>query len=214
MRPILSLLALALIAAPALAQQHDDHDKPVQGGGTLPAGYMARADNGGPLTNLKFEAMAPGHHITTGPAVIIYRDADRADGAFHAVTKMHVFPSSGHAEAFGLFLGGQNLQAANQSYTYFLIRGDGKYTIKRRNGTSASSLVEWTDSDAIAKAKTDGSVPNELSVEVGRDSVTFMVNGKTVRTLPASQVDTRGVVGFRVNHNLNIHAETLGVHPR
>ena len=86
MRHTLSLMALALVSAPALAQQHADHDKPVQGGGALPAGFLARADNGRPLTNLKFEAMAPGHHITTGPAVIIYRDADRSDGAFHAVT--------------------------------------------------------------------------------------------------------------------------------
>ena len=214
MRLTLSLMALALMTAPAIAQQHADHDKPVQGGGNLPAGYQARTDNGGPLTNLKFEAMAPGHHITTGPAAIIYRDADRADGAFHAVTKMHVFPASGHAEAFGIFIGGQNLQAANQSYTYFLIRGDGQYTIKRRNGTNVSSLVDWTANDAIAKAKADGSVPNELSVEVGRDSVTFMVNGKKVHTVPAAQVDTRGVVGLRVNHNLNLHVETLGVHPR
>ena len=41
-----------------------------------------------------------------------------------------------------------------------------------------------------------------------------MVNGKTVHTVPASQVDTRGVVGFRVNHNLNLHVESLGVHAR
>ena len=71
MRLTLSLLALALVTAPAMAQQHADHDKPVQGGGNRPAGYLARTDNGGPLTNLKFEAMAPGHHITTGPAVIV-----------------------------------------------------------------------------------------------------------------------------------------------
>jgi hypothetical protein len=214
MRLTLSLMALALSAAPAIAQQHADHDRAVQGGGTLPAGFLARADNARPLTNLKFEVMAPGHHITTGPAVIIYRDADRADAAFHAVSKMHVFPSSGHAEAFGLFLGGQNLQADNQSYTYFLIRGDGQYTIKRRAGTNVSTLVGWTSSDAITKARADSSVANELSVEVGRDSVAFMVNGKTVSTLPASQVDTKGVVGFRVNHNLNLHVEDLGVHPR
>ena len=148
MRLTLSLVALALVTAPAMAQQHADHDKPVQGGGSLPAGFTARTDNGRPLTNLKFEAMAPGHHITTGPAVIIYRDADRADGPFHAVTKIHVFPASGHHEAFGIFLGGQNLQADNQSYTYFLIRGDGQYTIKRRNGANVSSLVDWTASDA------------------------------------------------------------------
>jgi hypothetical protein len=214
MRLTLSLMALALVATPAMAQQHADHDKPVQGSGTLPTGWMARTDNGGPLTNLKYEEMTPGWHVTTGPAVILYREADRADGAFHAVSTIHLFPASGHAEAFGLFLGGQNLQAANQAYTYFLVRGDGKFTIKRRNGSNVSSLVDWTDSDAIVKAKAEGSVANELSFEVGRDSVTFMVNGKTVHTLPASQVDTKGVVGLRVNHNLNLHVQSIAVHPR
>jgi hypothetical protein len=215
MRLTLSLVALALAAAPAMAQQHAaDHDKPVQGGGNLPAGWSARTDNGGPLTNLKVEVMAPGHHVTSGPAVILYREADRAEGPFHAVSKIHVFPGSGHHEAFGLFLGGQNLQAANQSYTYFLVRGDGMFAIKRRSGTSASTVVDWTASDAIVKAKPDGSVPNELSFEVARDTVTFLVNGKKVHSLPAAQIDTRGVVGYRVNHNLNLHLETLGVHPR
>jgi hypothetical protein len=213
MRIPLSLLALALAAAPLTAQQADP-DKPVQGGGSLPTGWMARSDNARPLTNLKYEVMAPGWHVTTGPAVILYREADRADGAFHAVSKMHVFPAAGHAEGFGIFLGGQNLQAENQAYTYFLVRGDGKYLIKRRNGANLSTIVDWTASDAIIKAKPDSSVANELSVEVGRDSVAFMVNGKTVHSASASQVDTKGIVGFRVNHNLNLHVENLGVHPR
>jgi hypothetical protein len=214
MRFNLSFLALALVAAPAMAQQHDDHDRAVSGGGMLPPGWTARTDNAGPLTNLKYAVMTPGWHLTTGPAVILYRDADRAEGAVHAVSKIHLFPSSGHAEGFGLFLGGQNLKEANQAYTYFLIRGDGKYLIKRRNGTNVSTLVDWTDSDAINKQKTDGPVANELSFEVGRDSVGFMVNGKTVHTTPVSEADTKGIVGLRVNHNLDLHVETLGVHPR
>ena len=214
MRLTLSFLALTLAATPAVSQQHADHDKPVQGGGNLPTGWMARTDNGGPLTNLKFEVMAPGWHLTTGPASILYRDADRADGPAHAVAKLHVFPASGHHEGFGLIMGGQNLAAANVAYTYFLVRGDGKFLIKRRNGANVSTVVDWTGSDAIVKASADSSVANELSVEMGRDSVTFMVNGKAVHTVPASQVDTRGVIGLRVNHNLNLHVATLAVHKR
>lgn len=215
MRVHLPLIVLTLAAGPALAQQHDhDADATVAGGGALPAGWMARTDGGRPLTNVKFETMAPGYHLTVGPAVILYRDADKADGPVHAITKIHLFPGSGHAEGFGLFLGGQNLQADNQSYTYFLIRGDGQYLIKRRTGATTSTVVDWTASDAINKAKADGSVENELSVNVTGDAVAFMVNGTTVATLPASQVDTRGIVGLRVNHNLNLHIANLGVHPR
>ena len=214
MRVHLPLMLLTLAAGPALAQQHDhDDDHAVAGGGTLPAGWMARTDGGRPLANLKFETMAPGWHLTTGPAVILYRDADKVDGPVHAITTIHLFPASGHAEGFGLFLGGQNLQADNQSYTYFLIRGDGMYLVKRRTGATTSTVVDWTASDAIKKASADSSVANEISFLASRDSVAFSVNGKTVATLPASQLDTRGIVGLRVNHNLNLHIASLGVHP-
>ncbi len=213
MRVTLALAALALATGPLAAQQHDDHDRNVAGG-ALPAGWSARTDNGGPLTNLKYEVMAPGWHLTTGPAVILYRETDRATGPVHAVAKVHLFPGAGHHEGYGLFLGGQNLSGPTVSYTYFLVRGDGKFLIKRRTGAETSTVVNWTDSEAIVKGKTDGPVENELSFEVGADSVTFMVNGKPVHTVPAAQVDTRGVVGLRANHNLSLHLESLGVHPR
>lgn len=213
MRVHLPLMLLTLAAGPVLAQEHDP-DHAVAGGGTLPTGWTARTDGGRPLTNVKFENMAPGWHLTTGPAVILYREADKAEGPVHAVSKIHLFPGAGHAEGFGLFMGGQNLQAENQRYTYFMIRGDGMYMVKRRDGANTSTVVDWTASDAINKAKADGSVENELSFDATRDSVSFLVNGKTVTTLPANQVDSGGIVGLRVNHNLNLHIATLGVHPR
>ncbi len=218
MRLHLAALLLTVAATPVMAQDSThahaaDHDNAVHGTGTLPSGWMARTDNNAPLTNLKFEDMAPGWHVTTGPAVLLYRGTDHVDGRVHGIAKIHLFPGAGHAEGFGLFLGGQHLTDAGESYTYFLIRGDGKYLVKRRNGTNVTTIADWTDSDAIVKQKADGPVVNELSFQVGADSVGFMVNGKTVYTAPASQVDTKGTVGLRVNHNLNIHIESLGVHP-
>ena len=43
-------------------------------------------------------------------------------------------------------------------------------------------------------------------------TVKFMVNGKEVYTAKASDVDAVGVVGLRVNHNLDVHVGPLGVH--
>ena len=60
----LALATLAVITAP-LSAQNADTDKPVEGGGKLPAGWSARADKDAAMTNVKFETMGrpdPRHH--------------------------------------------------------------------------------------------------------------------------------------------------------
>jgi len=60
-------VALALmVVVPLAAQQHQaDHDKPVAGGGTLPAGWKGRLDSGGAsLAGVKVTPMGGGHTVT------------------------------------------------------------------------------------------------------------------------------------------------------
>jgi hypothetical protein len=212
MRRLLACSALALmLTAPAAAQQPDP-DKAVQGSGTLPTGWMARVDGGAPLTKVKFETMPPGWHITLGPAAIFYQPADTSSGSAHSLALLHLFPGATHPESFGMFLGGQDLQGANQSYTYFLIRGDGKFMIKRRKGDATTKVVDWTANTAVKAADSTGHSSNELSVLVKDGKVSFMANGKEVYSANAADVDTKGVVGVRINHNLSIHLEKLQVH--
>ena len=212
MRRLLASTAFALmLAAPAAAQQPDP-DKAVQGSGTLPAGWMARVDGGAALTKVKFETMPPGYHITLGPAAIFYQPADTFSGNAHLVGTFHLFPGATHPESFGMFLGGQDLQGANQSYTYFLIRGDGKFLIKRRKGDATTNVVAWTANAAVKAADSTGHSSNELSILVKDGKVSFMANGKEVYSANAADVETKGVVGVRINHNLSIHLEKLQVH--
>jgi hypothetical protein len=119
-----------------------------------------------------------------------------------------------HAEGYGLFLGGRKLEGAGQSYTYFLVRADGKFTIKRRDGEKVSELVGWKAHPAIQKADAEGKATNLLEIDAKIDPkrVSFMVNGKEVHALPASRVATTGMVGLRVNHNLDVHIEDFAVH--
>ena len=42
----------------------------------------------------------------------------------------------------------------------------------------------------------------------------FLVNGTEVSTADAAQVDTAGIAGLRINHNLNVHVEGLTVKAR
>ena len=56
-----------------------------------------------------------------------------------------------------------------------------------------------------------GKATNALTVEVGADKVRFLVNGTEVASQPRSQVDTNGIAGLRINHNLNVQVEGFGV---
>lgn len=209
---------LACGAAAGLASQADP-DRAVSGGGTLPPGWHARTDGNRPLTNVKFDSMSVGHHVTLGPAAIFWRDADNAAGSYSVEAKFWQFPSDthrDHREGYGLLIGGSALQAAGERYTYFLIRDDGMFLVKRRTGDSTWAVTNgWTANEAVLKraatADTTKPLENTLMIRVTPTDVTFLVNGKPVYTAKATDVDASGIVGFRVNHNLNVHLGQLAI---
>lgn len=209
---LLATLAAPLGAqqpAPAGGQHQHDPGMPVAGGGVFPAGWTVRPDEGGQASQIKFVTMAPGWHLTVGTAAIYYRPADQAQSPFTLTSKIHLFPGSGsHQEAFGLFIGGKELAGAKEEYTYFLIRGDGTFKVKERNGDKVSDDTPgWTASPAILQGKADGPVANVITVAATGDKVSFQVNGKEVWS--GKVKDTKGQVGLRINHNLNLHIESL-----
>jgi len=143
MRRITALL-LALATPALLAAQEHQHGPAlkIENGGAFPAGWSVRPDEGGKPTEVSLAAMAPGWHLVTATSGIMYRAQDLARGAYKVTAKIHLFPGGGgREEAFGLFIGGSDLAGAAQRYTYFLIRGDGKFKIKRRAGASAQRLA-------------------------------------------------------------------------
>ena len=219
---LLTAAAVFLLFMPVgrlVAQADPDH--PVAGGGAIPAGWHVRTEpnrqTGQPasLENVKFASMGDGLHTTVGPAAIYWRDGDTISGSYHVVAKMTQMKNPAHPEAFGIFIGGKSLADSSQTYTYFLVRPiDGMYSIRRRASytTRPTALVEWTASDAVTKADTSGKATNELSVQVQGGKAKFMVNGKEVYTGDAANLDVTGVVGYRVNHNLDVHLGPLGIH--
>ena len=179
----------------------------------LPDPWQMRLDDAdaAPAT-LEFTTMSPGWHITTGPAGIFWQEGMTESGDYTVSTTMHLFPSSGHHEAYGLFVGGKNLNADNQEYLYFVVRGDGQFLIKHRAGAETHVISDWTPHAAIVQKREEAgeSVQNVLSVAVAGDAATFSVNGQQVATLPRSQFDLDGQVGLRINHNLNLHVTDIG----
>ena len=152
--------------------------------------------------------------IRAWPAGIYYKPADKGTGAYETHATFTQMEPAAHPEAYGLFIGGASLDTDAQKYTYFIVRQDGKYMIKRRAGTDTPTVVDWTDSTAIKKPDSSGKMSNTLAVEVGKDKVRFLVNGTEVTTVDASKVDTAGTPGLRVNHNLNLHVEGFSVKAR
>jgi opacity protein-like surface antigen len=212
----ISVAALVVAALPLVAQQHQaDHDKPVAGGGTLPAGWKGRLDSGGSsIAGVKVTPMGGGLHFVTGPAGIYYREADKPTGGYAATATFTQMEPAAHPEAYGLFVGGSNLDGANQKYTYFLVRQDGKFLIKRRAGSATPTIADWSDSSTIHKTDKSGKMSNTLAIEVARDKVRFLINGIEVSSADADKIDTAGIAGIRVNHNLNVHVEGFAVKPR
>ena len=213
-----TVLACALTLAPVtILSAQADPDRAVAGGGMLPTGWNARTDRNAPMANVKVAAMGDGFHFTLGPAGIFWRAADTASGGFHGVATFTQTKAPTHPEAYGFFIGGKNLaDSATQSYTYFLVRtkaDTGQFSIWRRSGSGRpTAVVGWTTNAAVNGADAAGKATNELSVLVQGGTVKFMVNGKDVHSANAADVDTQGMVGYRINHNLDVHVSSLGVH--
>lgn len=182
--------------------------EPVAGHGVEVPGYWARLDDPSHVgKGLKFVPMNDGMHVTTGQAAGIFWDPDNQGSAKYTVSARFTLarvPAT--QEAFGLFIGGQNLSEDSQQYTYYLIRPDGSYSIRRRMGAKTTAVTDWTKSPAVMPAS-GGKMSNELSIQVAGDSVIFMANGKQVAKHPAKAVDTEGAVGLRVNHNLDVQID-------
>ena len=219
-RPTFALAVLSLCAVAGASAQADP-DRAVTGGGTMPAGWQARTDRNRPLANVRFIPMNVGHHVTLGPAAIFWRDADTASRSYSVAAKFWQFPSDthrDHLEGYGLLIGGSDLDGSGQRYTYFLIRGDGAFLVKRRMGDSTWAVTkDWVPSPAVVKpdsgAKVEMANPTEntLAIRVAGVTMSFLVNDREVYTANAADVDAQGVLGYRVNHNLNVHLGPIAI---
>jgi hypothetical protein len=215
-RSITTLSLLALAAAPLAAQGADDPTHKVAGG-ALPAGWMGRTDRAtDKLTDAKFVAMGSGYHATSGPAAIYWNPQTVTSSPFTATTTVTQTKAPTHPEAYGIFFMGKDLDAPTQSNMYFIVRGDGKFMVNHRAGAEVHKIIPWTENAAVVKADANGKAMNKLTVDATKpDSVRLLVNGTQVAALPMDHLGkTDGLVGLRVNHNLDVHIGDLTVTPK
>jgi hypothetical protein len=208
-------LAALVLSATALTAQGNDPDRAVaQGRAAAPAGWTQRFDRANADRNaVRFETMGSGLHVTGGPAAIYWNPANTGGGNYTVEATFTQMKAPQHAEAYGLFWGGRNLDADNQDYLYFVIRKDGKYLIKHRAGAETHTITDWTEHPAIVKEGADGKQANTLRVEVSLTGSRLFANGQLIRELPRQgmSANTDGIAGLRVNHNLDVHIEGFAV---
>jgi len=198
-----------LLSLPVFAQQHQQmnssQSQKIEG---IPKGWNVRFDHASAdgsdveftVNNgvLHFNADAKG-------AAIYYKPEMRASGSFSVNGTFSQLEKTHHPEAYGLFIGGNNLQKDNQQYLYFLIHQGGKFLIKRRTGDHTETIVDWKASDAVHALGNASSVTNKLEIKRTNDAVTFWANGQQVKRIPASQLKyLDGIAGLRINHHLNV----------
>jgi hypothetical protein len=201
----LTALALAL-STTALAQ--------------APTGWTMRLDRStnpsdpDKTPDVKFTQMDPGFHVTTGPAAVLWNPANTATGTYTLRGTFHLMQPSGHLNYYGLVFGGAELEGPRQNYLYFLVGQNGTFVVKHRAGDATTHDVQTrTANAAVARPDASGKSTNNLEVRVGTDRIDYVVNGTVVHSTPKSGMTARtdGLWGVRINHQLDVHVEKLGV---
>ncbi len=196
------------------SKSHDnDMDMKIKGNVQLPIDWEVRFDKANASKNdMKLVKDSDYYHFTTGPAAIYYNPKDKESGEYKIEASFIQTKPSKHPEAFGIFFAGSDLQKENQHYLYFLVRQDGKYLIKERNGNDTKEIVKWTADKNVNPQNKNGQTINKLAITIDKNDITFSANGEKVKTLDKSNLGiTNGIVGLRINHNLDVKASNFTI---
>ena len=202
------------ISASAAAPDTDVTARGAANGSALPPGYVVQLDRANAsASDVAYTQKEPGRwEVRTGPAHILYMLRDTAAGKYTATATFEQVEAPAHPEAFGVFIGGSGLdRPATRKYTYFIVRGDGKYSVKARSGTDVRTLTDWTASSAVPRQDSAGKALYGIKVESDGKTARVSVNGAPVTTITSRDGPISGVTGVRVNHNLHLIVTPVSV---
>jgi hypothetical protein len=204
----------ATATPPAGAAAGGDADVSVAGGGIGVAGWQGKTDKKDASINDSRFATANGGNIDvkTGPAGIFWNPANTATGNYEVkATFTERKQNADHPHAYGLFIGGSDLDTDSQAYAYCIAYGDGSYSVKYFNGAKVTNVVNREQSAAVRKADANGTATNEVGWRVRNGNASCVINGQEVKSWPASQLtgagklkSLDGTYGVRVSHNIDV----------
>jgi hypothetical protein len=213
--------ALFVCANPSLNAQ-DETSRAVPGGGISVPQWSGKIDaneerGGRTLNDAKLTKDGDTFHVTTGPAVSYWNPANKASGDYTVkatFTEPNYMNLNSHPHPYGIFIAGNDMGTAQQSYLYCAAYGNG-YFIVRGFGPGPFQMngFRGESNAAVHKAAGQGQpVTQEIALSVKGGKVQCSVNGTVVASYDKSALvtsgklkSTDGVYGLRFAHNTEVN---------
>lgn len=200
------------------AQEQEGASRAVEKGGISVPGWTGKIDAneekaGQTLNNAKLTQEGDVLHVTTGPAVTYWNPANRATGNYTVKATFRepkYMNLNTHPHPYGIFIAGNDLGTAQQSYLYCAAYGNGNFIVRgfgpepfQMNGRRGEA------NSAVNKAPAVGEpVTQEIALSVTDNQVKCAINGtvvasydKSALVTPGKLKSTDGVYGIRFAHN-------------
>lgn len=217
-------LSFLLLFALALNAQ-DEISRAVAGGGISIPQWTGKIDAseeraGRTLNDSKLTKDGDTFHVTTGPAVTYWSPANRGSGNYTVkatFTEPKYMNLNNHPHPYGLFIAGNGMGTADQSYLYCAAYGNGNFIV-RGFGPGPFQMNGGGESNpAVHKAEAVGKpVTQEIALSVKGDRVECSINGTVVAGYNRSDLvasgklkSTDGVYGLRFAHNTEVNVSSF-----
>lgn len=205
----LSLVALLLAAGCTPEEREPDLQRTAETGfvDTAPAAATdAVLWESAPSTGVRLDARNGSLAVETGPHAVLWPAGAEPLTPPYTVGATFQKERGRLHEGYGLVFGGERLDAEEeeQRYSYFLVRGDGSYLIRLREGPEVPMVRPWTEHPAVRPDSGGRGASNHLEVVAGTEEVAFRINGEEVERIPAGELLTRGVPGVRASHDVRL----------
>jgi hypothetical protein len=179
----------------------------------LPAGYAVVFDHSGAsVSSATYSEKETGRwEVTTGAPQILYSPRDSALNRYIVSATFEQLQAPSHPAAFGVFIGGANLKTPKVRYTYFMVRGDGRYAVIVRDGADTRTLTDWTAQPVIPRQDAAGKGLYGIKIDVKAKTAKVSVNGAPITTISGKNIPLNGVTGVRIDDGLHLIVTPVSV---
>src|SRR5580704_4571995 len=207
---------LGLVCAPAVHAQ-DEASRAIAGGGISVPQWTGKIDAneeraGRTLNDAKLSKDGDKLQVTTGPAVAYWNPANKATGNYtvKATFKEPKYMNlNSHPHPYGIFIAGNDLGTAQQSYLYCAAYGNGNFIVRGFGPGPFQMNGPGEENPAVHKAAGRGEpVTQDIAISVKGNRVECSINGAVVAGFDKAALvtagklkSTDGVYGIRFAHN-------------